>query len=278
MWKDIRMVSAPPARVDIRDILARKAIEIYFQPIVLERHRSVVGVEALCRGRDRAGDLVSPAALFRSAAEHQVTFELDQMCRRIAVEQFVPLLCTNAKLVLFVNTHASTLAHDVENLDAFVTMLQQHEVDPRNVAVEFLKAELIDAALLRAAVDGYNQHGFLVVLNDVGVGYSNLERIMLMKPDMLKADRALVHDLHRDLRKQGVLKALMLLSERIGGWLVVEGVETRDDAVVALDLGADMLQGFFFGRPQPAVLLDSFHASVAQVTPTAAYFQQYTLV
>ena len=89
---------------------------------------------------------------------------------------------------------------------------------------------------------------------------------------------SIVHDLHRDLRKQGVLKALMLLSERIGGWLVVEGVETRDDAVVALDLGADMLQGFFFGRPQPAVLLDSFHASVAQVTPTAAYFQQYTLV
>ena len=270
------MVPAP-ARVDIRDILARKAIEIHFQPIVSGRQRSIVGVEALSRGRDCAGNLVSPAALFHSAAAQGVTLELDQVCRRVAVEQFVPLHRTNPKLVLFVNTHASTLAHDVENLDAFIAMLQHYQVDPRNVALEILEAESIDTALLRAAVDGYNRHGFLVVLDDVGVGYSNLDRIMLVKPDILKADRALVHDLHRDLRKQGVFKALVLLSERIGGWLVAEGVETRHDAVVALDLGVDMLQGFFFGRPQSPAAWDGFSASLAQATATAEYFRQYTL-
>ncbi len=270
------MVSAP-AHVDIRDLLARKAIDVHFQPIVSGRQRSVVGVEALSRGRDRAGDLVSPAVLFRSAAAQGVTLELDQACRRIAVEQFAALHRTNPKLVLFVNTLASTLAHDVEHGDAFTTMLQHYQVDPHNIAVELLEAELIDTALLRAAVDGYNRHGFLVVLDDVGVGYSNLDRIMLVKPDILKADRELVYDLHRDLLKQGVFKALVLLSERIGGWLVAEGVETREDAVVALDLGADMLQGFLFGRPQPTATLRGFSTSLAQTTATAEHFRQYTL-
>ena len=271
------MGSASPARVDIRDILARTAIEIHFQPIVSGRQRAVIGVEALCRGQTSAGALVSPAVLFQAAAAQGLARDLDHLCRRRAVAHFAPLLRTHPRLVLFVNTLASTLADDVAHPATLMDLVQQYGVDPRNVAVELSEAERIDTALLRAAVEGYNRHSFLVVLDDVGVGYSNLDRILLVKPDMLKADRTLVQDLHRDVYKQGVFKALVVLSERIGGWLIAEGVETRDDAVVALDLGADMLQGFLFGRPQPVVGGEDFQASVAQVRATAAAFQQYAV-
>jgi EAL domain-containing protein (putative c-di-GMP-specific phosphodiesterase class I) len=59
----------------------------------------------------------------------------------------------------FVNIHPSTLAHNIENLDAFAAMLQHYEVAPRNVAVEIVEADLIDTTLLRAAVYSYNRHG-----------------------------------------------------------------------------------------------------------------------
>jgi EAL domain-containing protein (putative c-di-GMP-specific phosphodiesterase class I) len=271
------MIVSAPSPVDIVDILARNAIEVHFQPIVSVRQRTIIGVEALSRGRDNTGTLVPPAPLFRGAAEQHLMLELDGRCRRAALDHFVPLYRADNKLVLFLNTHASTLVEDVQHPEAFAELVQSYGLDVRNIAVEILEADAVDTALLRAAAAVYHRHGFLVVLDDVGAGYSNLDRMLLVRPDIIKADRALVHDLHHDAYKQGVFKALVSLSERIGGWVVTEGVETREDAVVALDLGADMLQGFFFGRPHPVFNAKERSAALERVTETANHFRRYTL-
>lgn len=271
------MSVSAPAPIDIIDMLARNAIDVHFQPIVSVRQRTVMGVEALSRGRAGAGTLVPPAALFRRAVEQHRTLELDQACRRAALQRFVPLYRADNKLMLFINTHASTLVEDVQHSHMFANLVQEYGIDPRNIAVEILETDVIDTTLLRAAAETYNRHGFLVAMDDVGAGYSNLDRMLLIKPDILKADRLLVHDLHRDSYKQGVFKTLVQLSERIGGWVVTEGVETREDAMVALGLGADMLQGFFFERPHPLRSVDEFQPTLERVRETAVHFRHYTL-
>jgi EAL domain-containing protein (putative c-di-GMP-specific phosphodiesterase class I) len=258
-------------------MLAWNAIEIHFQPIISGRQREILSVEALSRGHDNAGTLVPPALLFRLAAQDRLSLEFDRACRRAALERFVPLYHANNKLVLFLNTHPSMLVEDVEQPHVFADLVRQYGLDPRNIAVEILEADVTDTVLLRAAAEAYHRHGFLVVMDDVGAGYSNLDRMLQIKPDMLKADRTLVRDLHRDSYKQGVFKALVLLGERIGGWVVTEGVKTRDEAVVALDLGADMLQGFFFGRPHPFFGANERNATLERVIETAEHFRRYTV-
>jgi hypothetical protein len=85
----------------------------------------------------------------------------------------------------------------------------------------------------------------------VGAGHSNLDRIPLIRPDVLKVDRELVRHIESDDYKQSVFKALVYLGRRIGALVVAEGVETEPEALMALELGADLLQGYYVSRPQP---------------------------
>ena len=122
-------------------------------------------------------------------------------------------------------------------------------------AIEVLESQAADLGALAAATARYRAAGFLVVIDDVGAGHSNLDRIAAIRPDMLKADRSLVHGCARDRVKRAVVRALVGLTEELGGWLVVEGVEDEDDALTVLNVGADLLQGYHLARPAPLTSL-----------------------
>ena len=105
---------------------------------------------------------------------------------------------------------------------------------------------------MRSLVDLLRSRGFLIVLDDVGSGHSNLDRIPFIKPDLLKVDRTLIARIDTDYHKRGTLKSLVDLGRKIGALVVAEGVETEGEAMVALELGADLLQGLCLGRPNDA--------------------------
>jgi hypothetical protein len=108
----------------------------------------------------------------------------------------------------------------------------------------------------------------------VGAGHSNLERVPLLKPDILKVDRSLIVGIDSDFHKQETLKSLVGLSRRIGALVVAEGIETEQEAITSLELGADLLQGYLLGRPdaRSTMLRDgSAHPRVAIASLAAAF-------
>lgn len=234
---------------DVGAILEHGRIETHFQPITSIRRQSLIGVEALSRGVDGDGGLIAPLALFAAAAAQGLTFELDALCRARAIESFGPLHAANPDLILFLNLDVSTVEAGVAEMEGLAQAVRRGGINPPNVAVEILETAFGDTDRLHAAVQRYRGDGFLVVLDDVGAGHANLDRIAFIKPDIIKADRSLVQNVDGDFHKLEVLKSLVKLSERIGGWIISEGVETLEEAVAALRVGGDMLQGFFLSRP-----------------------------
>lgn len=83
-----------------------------------------------------------------------------------------------------------------------------------------------------------------------GKGHSNFDRIPVIQPDIIKIDRSLVTNLQDDYFRQEIFKSLVRLSQKIGAVVLAEGVETEEEAMESLELGADLLQGFFFAKPQ----------------------------
>ncbi|GJG86990.1 diguanylate phosphodiesterase [Gemmatimonadetes bacterium T265] len=228
---------------------AELALDTHFQPIAAVRRGDVVGVEALTRGRRADGELVTPAALFTAAARAGRSMDLDRECRRVALRRFAPLHEADRTLVCFVNCHVATFLADVDGPHAWTALAAASDVDRRALALEVLESEAADLGALAAATARYRADGFLVVIDDVGAGHSNLDRIAAVHPDMLKADRSLVRGCAHDRVKRAVLRALVGLTEELGGWLVVEGVEDEADALTVLDLGADLVQGYHIARP-----------------------------
>lgn len=100
------------------------------------------------------------------------------------------------------------------------------------------------ATMLKMFLCTYKEYGFLIALDDVGTGHSNLDRISLVKPDILKIDRSIIDNIDQRYHNQEVFKSLVNLSKRIGTMVVTEGVERKEEAILAFELGADMLQGY----------------------------------
>lgn len=240
---------ASSTEINISDVIESGSIVTHFQPITSIRRKAVVGIEALSRSIAPDGTQVSPAKLFALAETAGLTLELDRVCREQAMKSFLPLHKRNPDMVLFINLHSEAVTQDTGSHYCLTNFVQRIGLDPRNVAVEILESEFKDIATLRTAVEHYKSRGFLVALDDLGVGHSNLDRIAHIKPDLLKVDRSLLSGIHLDFYKQEIFKAIVMLSERIGGWTISEGIEEQAEAITALDLGGDMLQGYYFARP-----------------------------
>jgi EAL domain-containing protein (putative c-di-GMP-specific phosphodiesterase class I) len=245
-----------PAPVSFRRLLAAEAVATHFQPIFSVRQKTIVGLEALSRGIASNGRLISPYDMFKMAAAEHLDAELEGLCRRTAVRSFAELASRPDELLLFLNLDLSASDDHAELPAKLAALVRDAGLLPRNVAVEFLEARLEDVGRFGALADALRAHGFLVVLDDVGAGHSNLDRIPLFRPDVIKIDRSLLTGVADDFYKQETLKSLVSLSRRIGALVVAEGIETEAEAIVALELGADLLQGFFLSRPQPATAFD----------------------
>ena len=226
-------------------------LDTHFQPIAAVRRGAVLGVEALTRARRVDGSAISPAELFAVADRDLRAMDLDRACRRAALDRFAPLHRSDPTLVCFVNCHVSTFLADIGGEHAWSALAAECGIDPRTIALEVLETQAADLGALEVATARYRRAGFLVVIDDVGAGHSNLDRVAAIRPDLLKADRSLVHGCAHDRVRRAVLRALVSLSSELGGWLVIEGVEREDDALTALDLGADILQGYHLGHPAP---------------------------
>ena len=221
----------------------------YFQPICSVKSRSIVGIEALARGIDSNGALVAPANLFAEAAEQGIAGPWEMFCRERALATFSQNSADFDSLLLFVNLNlaSSTGRDDAAHL---LEMAERFSIPPSRIVVEVLESRFDDAQQLSTILNQFRQHGFLVALDDMGAGHSNLDRVSLIRPDVLKVDRDLIRNIDSDCFKQGVFKAVVFLGRRIGALIVAEGVETELESLTALEMGADLLQGFGLGRPQ----------------------------
>jgi EAL domain-containing protein (putative c-di-GMP-specific phosphodiesterase class I) len=284
-----RLLSARPTA---REILAARAVVTHFQPIYSAKQKSVIGVEALSRGRNPAtAEIVPPAELFALARAEQLHVELEDLCRDTALRTFAALredglilfLNMDAKAsgiapgrngLLFLNFDASAERQIEPAAEALMRRVRRFGIDPRGVAIEILESQFEDLDRLKWLARSLHQCGFLLVLDDVGAGHSNLDRIPIIRPDVLKIDGSLIRQIDRDYHRQETVKSLTHLARRIGAIVVAEGVETEAEALAAMELGVDMLQGFYLARPQPADAITQLLDGAA-IDALAARYKQH---
>jgi EAL domain-containing protein (putative c-di-GMP-specific phosphodiesterase class I) len=245
----------------------------HFQPIVSARQRTIVGLEALSRGRSGSRPIIPPSELFALTTGRALD-DLQAACHTQAIVEFGALVARQPDLLLFLNLAMSSSEGPMDVANRLLEAVCTGGLRPSNVALEILEADIGDKRDFGLLIDELRSHGFLLVLDDVGAGHSNLDRVSFTRPDILKIDRSLVAGADRDFHKQGTLKSLVDLSRKTGALVVAEGVETETEAIVALELGADLLQGYFVGHPQHASGID-VSSAVENIEYVARRFKSY---
>ncbi|WP_346353008.1 EAL domain-containing protein [Azotosporobacter soli] len=257
----------------VKEIIEQGLLTTYFQPLVSLKGGKVMGVEALTRGWHQE-TLVMPSVLFEQADQLGQRLHLDRLCRDRAFAAFQAR--QGEDWLLFVNIDASILTEGVVGSDYLLESVRAKGVEPERVVIEISENGNQSPLLLERFIDQYRRHGFMIALDDVGVGDSNFARILIAKPDVIKIDRCMVQNLMQDAYKREIFSALVTLARRVGALTVAEGVETEEEAMAAWELGADLAQGYYYGRPVAADRLQC-DAVNAKMKETAADYQQYKI-
>ena len=125
-------------------------------------------------------------------------------------------------------------------------------MDPAGLVCEIIEKEAADDDLLAEIVQEMRRLGLRVAIDDFGSDHSTEDRLRLLQPDIVKIDGGWFAELCRHTAAERLFRALLSLLHERGAKVLVEGIEQPLHLRVALDGGADMLQGFLLGRAAPA--------------------------
>lgn len=235
-------------------MIEQRDISFVFQPIVNVKEKLIFGFEALARGSLGSG-YNEPEALFALAESLNLLKDLEKVCALNAIDMFFNFAQKSKKLDnkrLFINL--SPPSFTVLLSDEFLDKINNYKISPNFVVIELTEKFLSYSSeeneayfdILKRVV---KQLGFEIAVDDVGTGYSTLERVASLNPHYIKYDRVLFKNIHKDPVKQELLKTIFDFSKKINSKLIVEGVENNKDYEFALKLGIEFMQGFLFGRP-----------------------------
>jgi len=218
-----------------------------FQPIFSLAHRRPVGYEGLIRARDAAGAVVTPAELFRRAPRGAPRIDLDRRCRSLHVQNFQQ--AGESRGWLFLNVDPYVAIEGPRYGSFFAHMLHENGLAPHRVAVELIESQVMSEASLAAAVEYYREMGCVIVIDDFGAGYSNFDRIWRLRPNIVKIDREMTRRIGVEARVRYMFSGIVSVLHQAGALVCVEGIETENEALCALDAGADLVQGRLFASP-----------------------------
>lgn len=151
---------------------------------------------------------------------------------------------------LFINVDANILL-DQDFVQGFTKeYLKKYHLDSNNIVFELSETTSIeDKHLFKQAVRHYRSQGFEIAIDDVGSGYSNLNRINHTQPEYLKLDRELIQDIHLNKDKHTMVEVMVNYCKEMNYKLIVEGIETKEELECLIQLGVEYGQGYYLKKP-----------------------------
>ena len=222
-----------------------------FHPIISIPHRRAVGYEALIRAKDEKGKPCSPLSLFSLPRSSVDVLALDRTCRQLHINNFSGQETVDEWL--FINLDAQGIESERPAMGFMLDLLARYELPPQRIVIEILEHEIDDREYLKGLIKHFREMGCLIAIDDFGAGHSNFERIWDLEPDIVKLDKSLVSRAANSSKVKRILSGMVSLIHETGCLVVIEGVETKGEALIAIDVDADMVQGFYFALPDAMI-------------------------
>lgn len=249
----IRKLGVHPSRVTCSDarylgLFNGYTLDSHYQPIISLTHQRVVGYEALMRTSSEQ-QFCSPLELFDRCQNTREITHLDRLSRALHLLNF-KWMNTDGRW-LFLNLRGEEIRE--ANMDATQVReaLAAHGFQPEQVVLEILEDAVHDEMLLAEFVQAFRNAGFLVAIDDFGTGQSNFDRIWKINPNIVKLDRSMIRNAQLQPRARRIFPRLVSLLRETESLVLIEGIENEEEALLAMDTEADMVQGYFFARPGP---------------------------
>lgn len=251
--RDRTVVYGDPNRTasELEAAIANDELFLEFQPVFDLDGGRMRSFEALVRwnhprkGRILPGEFIPQAE--RTGAIHALgRWTLDRACRAAAASG-----TEDSPVCVAVNVSIPELRY--AGYPAVVqAVLEEHGIVPGQITVEVTEAVFDDdEPQVTTTLRSLRELGVRLAIDDFGSGYSSLRWLDRFPVDVLKVDRAFVEPITAHDQDAPVLRGIINIGRTLGLSVIVEGVETPEQTSVLRAAGADLVQGFLFGRPAP---------------------------
>lgn len=232
------------AVVQFDRLIQDKAVVPFFQPIVQVDDGSLTTIAYEVLGRSRLFGLRTPKQMFATASQFNLEAELSRIFRRQGVEVAKRL---PDSVNLFVNTHPVELTEP--GLMESLRELREVQTE-QQMTLEIHEATVTSPSMIGHLRETLLDLNIQLAFDDFGAGQARLLELSEVRPDFLKFDMRLIQGIHRaPPSRQQVVEMLVRLVNELGITSLAEGVETKEEHETLRQMGFQLGQGFFYGRP-----------------------------
>lgn len=209
----------------------------------------LVGYEGLirpCIGKQE----VSPEKFLKNVAKQDKLF-IESMCLALHVRNY-PTSAKNGE-TLFLNVNVASFPRvEIMESEIFYTLSQlpKNGLNKDRVIFEIHNSAVVAPYVLMRICELFRSNGYRFALDGFGQGHSNIERYLMLRPDIIKINRSLFVDSDKLRKVEGLLSTLIKAFRENGSEVLIEELETEEEVAWATDMEVSMLQGFHLGKPQ----------------------------
>ncbi|MDQ1706090.1 MAG: hypothetical protein QOF18_2456 [Frankiaceae bacterium] len=243
---------------ELRQAFDRDELVVHYQPKIAVDTGDLLGVEALVRWQHPTRGLLAPAEFIDLAEGTTLIHRLTTVVLDKALQLSRGWLDRGTRLPVAVNVSARTLLDS--SFPATVgTRLEAAGVEPSLLCLELTEGTIMaDPARALAILGQLHDMGVRLSVDDFGTGYSSMAYLKILPVDELKVDRTFVRDMTTDPADTVLVQSAIDLGHNLGLSVVAEGVEDQATLTALTEVGADVVQGFYLGRPMTAELLNTW--------------------
>ncbi|MBF0266274.1 MAG: EAL domain-containing protein [Gammaproteobacteria bacterium] len=249
---------------------------LYYQPKVNIRYGNIIGLEALIRWQHPERGLLTPFHFLPIIENNNVSIQLGEWVMANAVAQIVEWKQKGINISVSVNINALHLQHPgfVERLQTLLS--NNPELKPGDLELEILETSALEnIEKVSKIILQCEQLGVGFALDDFGTGYSSLTYLKRLPVNLLKIDQSFVRDMLDDTDDMAILEGVIGLAEAFRHDVIAEGVETKLQGEMLIQLGCELAQGYEIAKPMPAKEVENWiktwkpHSTWLNTTPVS---------
>jgi len=233
------------------------SFNIHFQPVIDLKSNKNIGFEALIRWPINEQQYV-PDEFIPIAEKNADIHAIGQWVIDKAIAQISQWQKTFAKdRFIAINISPVQLqSHSVT--EYIIDRAEAYSVNPANIVLEITETALFEQqSAIKHSIEVLSEYGFVISLDDFGVGYSSISHLIEFPISVVKLDKSLFTVEHSEEKRKAVFEALAEMLKRLKMTVVAEGIETQEHLDMCKLLKIDHGQGFFLGRPASAKSIEA---------------------
>ncbi|MFL8463450.1 EAL domain-containing protein [Clostridioides difficile] len=238
---------------DIKIALVKNQFEVYYQPKFSLVTGEMIGSEALIRWNHPEHGFISPAVFIPIAEKSKLIlkigrFVFERVCNDLSEWK------KQGKKIVPVSVNLSR----VELYQPDIVKFINKTIKMYNLSSDFIEIEITETVainelnILKNVLNELRTYGFSISMDDFGTGYSSISCLRDMPIDILKLDKSFLGGIEHDERSRNIAKSIVSLAKSLDLVVIIEGVESKEQAELMKQFGCDLVQGFYFARPMPA--------------------------